>query len=85
MQRIPSENGGPTTQQPPPILVSGRIHVLVCRDDVEARKILDQYARSPFDSLKLWPPKSYFFSPSRQCVIAYAVANNIAISLGDPS
>jgi phosphatidylglycerol lysyltransferase len=56
----------------------------VRREDAEARKILEQYARSSFDSLKLWPPKSYFFSPSRHCVIAYAVSNNIAISLGDP-
>ena len=57
---------------------------IACREDVQARKIVERYARSSFDSLKLWPPKSYFFSPSGQCVIAYAVANNIAVSLGDP-
>jgi phosphatidylglycerol lysyltransferase len=34
--------------------------------------------------LKLWPPKSLFFSPSGHCMIAYAVANNTAICLGDP-
>jgi phosphatidylglycerol lysyltransferase len=56
----------------------------VRREDLRARKIVEQYARSSFDSLKLWPPKSYYFSPSGHCVIAYAVANNIAVSLGDP-
>jgi len=84
VRRFRSENGGPTTQQRPPIRAANGIHVLVRREDVEARKILEQFARSSFDSLKLWPPKSYFFSPSRRCVIAYAVANNIAICLGDP-
>ncbi|HKR86415.1 MAG TPA: phosphatidylglycerol lysyltransferase domain-containing protein [Terriglobales bacterium] len=84
MRQVRSENGGPTTQERPPILAPNGIHVLGCREDVEARKILEQYARSSFDSLKLWPPKSYFFSPFRRCVIAYAVANNIAICLGDP-
>jgi phosphatidylglycerol lysyltransferase len=60
------------------------IHVVVRREDLQARKIVEQYARSSLDSLKLWPPKSYFFSPSGHCVIAYGVANNIAVSLGDP-
>jgi phosphatidylglycerol lysyltransferase len=84
VRRFPSENGGRTTWLRPPTLALDGIHVLVRREDVEARKIVEQYARSSLDSLKLWPPKSYFFSPSRHCVIAYAVANNIAISLGDP-
>jgi phosphatidylglycerol lysyltransferase len=84
VRRFRSENGGPTTQERPPILASNGIHVLRRGEDMEARKIIEQYARSSFDSLKLWPPKSYFFSPSRRCVIAYAVANNIAICLGDP-
>ena len=60
------------------------IHVVARRENLQARKIVELYARSSFDSLKLWPPKSYFFSPSGHCVIAYAVANNIAVSLGDP-
>jgi phosphatidylglycerol lysyltransferase len=49
-----------------------------------ARKIVQQYARTPLDLFKLWPDKSYFFSPSQRCVIAYRVADNIAIALGDP-
>jgi phosphatidylglycerol lysyltransferase len=49
-----------------------------------AKEIVQQYARTPLDLFKLWPDKSYFFSPSRRCVIAYRVANNTAIALGDP-
>jgi phosphatidylglycerol lysyltransferase len=56
----------------------------VPRERALARKIVQQYARTPLDLFKLWPDKSYFFSPSQRCVIAYRVADNIAISLGDP-
>jgi phosphatidylglycerol lysyltransferase len=84
VQRFSTEKGGPTTQQRPPSLALNGIHVLVGREGVEARRVLEQHSRSSFDLLKLWPPKSYFFSPSRNCVIAYAVANKTAISLGDP-
>ena len=54
------------------------------RERALARKIVQQYARTPLDLFKLWPDKSYFFSPSQRCVIAYRVADNIAIALGDP-
>jgi len=40
---------------------------------------VQQYARTPLDLFKLWPDKSYFFSPSQRCVIAYRVADNIAL------
>lgn len=59
------------------------IHFRVDPEELEACKILEQYARTSLDALKLWPPKSYFFSRSRRCVIAYAVANKVAVSLGD--
>lgn len=73
-----------SNRQPyPPNLTFRDIHVPM-HPEVEARKIVEQYARTSLDALKLWPPKSYFFSPSGRCVIAYAVANNVAISLGDP-
>jgi phosphatidylglycerol lysyltransferase len=49
-----------------------------------AREIVQQYARTPLDLFKLWPDKSYFFSPTRRSVIAYRVADNTAIALGDP-
>jgi len=64
-----------------PVLYQFRI---VAREQVLAREIVQQYARAPLDLFKLWPDKSYFFSPSRRCVIAYRVANNTAIALGDP-
>ena len=56
----------------------------VPRERALARKLVQQYARTPLDLFKLWPDKSYFFSPSQRCVIAYRVADNIAIALGDP-
>jgi phosphatidylglycerol lysyltransferase len=56
----------------------------VPRERALAKKIVQQYARTPLDLFKLWPDKSYFFSPSQRCVIAYRVADNIAIALGDP-
>ena len=49
-----------------------------------AREIVQRYSRTPLDVFKLWPDKSYFFSPSKRSVIAYRVADNTAIALGDP-
>jgi phosphatidylglycerol lysyltransferase len=60
-----------------------RFH-MVPRERAMAREIVQQYARAPLDLFKLWPDKSYFFSSSQRCVIAYRVSNNTAIALGDP-
>jgi phosphatidylglycerol lysyltransferase len=49
-----------------------------------ARQILDQHGRSALDYFKLWPDNSYFFSDDERCVIAYRVALNVALGLGDP-
>jgi phosphatidylglycerol lysyltransferase len=57
---------------------------VVPRERARAREIVQQYARTPLDVFKLWPDKSYFFSPSLRCAIAYRMAENIAIALGDP-
>jgi phosphatidylglycerol lysyltransferase len=57
---------------------------MVPQDREMAWEIVQQYARTPLDLFKLWPDKSYFFSPSQRCVIAYRVAENTAIALGDP-
>jgi phosphatidylglycerol lysyltransferase len=57
---------------------------VVPRERAMARKIVQQYARTPLDLFKLWPHKSYFFSRSQRCVISYRMANNTAIALGDP-
>jgi phosphatidylglycerol lysyltransferase len=53
------------------------------RERALASEIVQQYARTPLDLFKLWPDKSYFFSPSQRCVIAYRVADDTAIALGD--
>src|SRR5215472_18294980 len=50
----------------------------------QTESVVEQYARTPLDLFKLWPEKSYFFSPSGQCVIAYRLAANVAVALGDP-
>jgi phosphatidylglycerol lysyltransferase len=60
-----------------------RFH-MVPRERAMAREIVQQYARAPLDLFKLWPDKSYFFSSSQRCVIAYRVSDNTAIALGDP-
>jgi phosphatidylglycerol lysyltransferase len=57
---------------------------IVPRERAVAKEIVEEYARTPLDLFKLWPDKSYFFSPSQRCVIAYRVADNTAIALGDP-
>jgi phosphatidylglycerol lysyltransferase len=57
---------------------------IVPRERAVAKEIVEQYARTPLDLFKLWPDKSYFFSPSQRCVIAYRVADKTAIALGDP-
>jgi phosphatidylglycerol lysyltransferase len=57
---------------------------IVPLERMRATEIVEQYARSPLDVFKLWPDKSYFFSSSGRSVIAYRVANDIAIALGDP-
>lgn len=63
---------------------SGPTPVSVERGRARAKEIVEQYARTPLDLFKLWPDKSYFFSPSGRCVIAYRMADRIAIALGDP-
>ena len=51
---------------------------------LRAIDIVRQYALTSTDTLKLWPPKRYFFSPSHSSVIAYGVENGAAIAMGDP-
>ena len=43
------------------------------RERAMAKEIVERHGRSSLDYFKLWPNKSYFFSPSRRCFIAYGV------------
>ncbi len=49
-----------------------------------ASQIVAAYGRSSLDYFKLWPDKSYFFSPSGNCFLAYRVGRNFAVVLADP-
>ncbi len=64
-----------------PVIYQFRI---VPRERALAREIVENRARTSLDFFKLWPDKSYFFSPSHRCFIAYRVAGNVALVLGDP-
>lgn len=54
------------------------------QERAKATEILIQHGRSTLDYFKLWPDKSYFFSTSQDCFLAYRVSGNFAIVLGDP-
>lgn len=56
----------------------------VPHDRALAAEIVGKYSRHALDYFKLWPDKSYFFSPSRQSFIAYRVGANYALALADP-
>jgi len=50
----------------------------------QAHMIAEQYGRHSLDYFKLWPDKSYFFSPSKNAFLAYRVGADFAVVLGDP-
>jgi phosphatidylglycerol lysyltransferase len=54
------------------------------RERALARNIAGHYGRTTLDYFKLWPDKSYFFTPSHNCFLAYGVGGNSALVLGDP-
>jgi phosphatidylglycerol lysyltransferase len=49
-----------------------------------AQMIVEQYGHSSLARFTLLPDKFYYFSPSRQTVIAYVAKGRGAIALGDP-
>jgi phosphatidylglycerol lysyltransferase len=49
-----------------------------------AEEITARYGRSSLDFFKYWPDKTFFFSESRHCYIAFRVGGGIAVALGDP-
>jgi phosphatidylglycerol lysyltransferase len=54
------------------------------RERAVASEIVSRYGRSPLDYFKVWPDKSYFFTPEHNCFVAYSVGRNVALALGDP-
>jgi phosphatidylglycerol lysyltransferase len=49
-----------------------------------ATEIVRKHSRTTQDCFKLWPDKSFLFSPSGHSFVAYGVANGCAVALGDP-
>jgi len=54
------------------------------QERARATAILKKYGHSTFDYFKVWPDKSFFFSPKRESFIAYRTSNGIAFCLADP-
>lgn len=54
------------------------------REVALATRLAREHGRDSQDFFKLWPDKSYFFSPRQDCFLAYRVGGNFAVALGDP-
>ncbi len=54
------------------------------REGAVAKALAQQYGRDTQDFFKLWPDKSFFFSPRQDCFLAYRVGGSFAVVLGDP-
>lgn len=64
-----------------PVIYRFRTHPL---ELAAARVLVEKYGRSSLDYFKYWPDKSFFFSPSQECFLAYRVGGRYALVLGDP-
>jgi phosphatidylglycerol lysyltransferase len=64
-----------------PVLYRFRRHP---QEQAQARAIVQRHGRTAADYFKLWPDKSYLFSPSRESFVAYRAAGGFAVALGDP-
>lgn len=49
-----------------------------------AAGIIARHGHSSLDYFKLWPDKSYYFSASRECFLAYRLSGNCVVVLADP-
>jgi phosphatidylglycerol lysyltransferase len=54
------------------------------KERTEAGEIVARHGRSSMEYFKLWPDKSYYFSPSGKSFLAYGVGANFALVLADP-
>lgn len=52
---------------------------------LEAQRLIGQFGDSSQDFFKYWPDKHFFFSESRDGVVAYRTSNAVALTLGDPA
>lgn len=57
---------------------------VVPREREAASRLIREYGQSSLDYFKTWPDKSFFFSSTGRCFLAYRVSGNFAIVLGDP-
>jgi phosphatidylglycerol lysyltransferase len=64
-----------------PVLYKLRSHP---RELAHARILIELHGRSSLDYFKVWPDKSYFFTPSMGSFVAYRVGGSFAVALGDP-
>lgn len=64
-----------------PVMYRLRTHPHECE---MARRIVEEHGRSGLDYFKTWPDKSFFFSASSRAFLAYRVAGDFAVVLGDP-
>ena len=54
------------------------------QERARATAIIEKYGKYTFDYFKVWPDKSFFFSPSHESFISYRMVGGIAFCLGDP-
>lgn len=54
------------------------------RERARGQQIIERYGRTSLDYFKLWKDKSFFFSPTHNMFISYAVSRSVALALGDP-
>jgi len=54
------------------------------QERARAAAIIEKYGKSTFDYFKIWPDKSFYFSPSRESFISYRMVGGVAFCLADP-
>ncbi len=54
------------------------------RERLLAQSIVERHGFDSQDYFKVWPDKSFYFSPSGKSFVAYSVASDFAVALADP-